>query len=384
MVNSEWERISGYSREEVEGKMNWMDFAHPDYRTKMMEYHQQRLKEPDSVPNKYEAVFMNKTGVKLTMYVTVVELPGTDWWLASALDITDLKNTQKALEKNVLRFRALAENAIEGIITTDAHGNILYFNHSLMEMFGYTSDELEGIKLAKLMPERYRRKFLEILKKFRTTGEHSLVGRTTETTGLKKDDTEFPFEMSLTKWEIDEEIYFTSIIRDITERKKGEELREKGEELRKRGEKALRDSEKKYRTLFEADPDYTILLRSDGHLADVNQAAIDITGLTRDELVGKSFTDLKIFPEEELQLNIKRFPGLAKSKKLTPFESKIYDANGEIRFIEVKQTFIELDEKIEYILLICSDITQRKKAEDEIKSSLKEKEVLLQEVSSPG
>ncbi|BDZ69784.1 PAS domain S-box protein [Methanobacterium petrolearium] len=366
MVNSEWERMSGYSREDVEGKMNWMDFVHPDYLEMMKKYHQQRLKEPDSVPNRYEAVFMGKNGINLTMFVTVAELPGTNNWLASSVDITDLKNTQKALEKNVLRFRALAENAIDGIITTDAHGNILYFNNSLIELFGYTQEELKGIKLAKLMPKRYRRKFLEILRKFRTTGEHSLVGRTTETTGLKKDGTEFPFEMSLTKWEIDGECYFTSIIRDITGRKEIE--------------KSLRDSEKKYRVLFESDPDYTILLHLDGHLADVNQAAMDVTGMTRDELVDKPFTDLGIFPEEELQLNIKRFPMLAKGKGIVPFESKIYDVNGEIRFIEVKQTFIELDGKVEYILLICSDITRRKEADDKIKSSLKEKEVLLQEI----
>ncbi|MCC7550006.1 MAG: PAS domain S-box protein, partial [Methanobacterium sp.] len=366
MINSEWERVSGYSREEVEGKMKWMDLVHPDYRKMMIKYHEQRLKEPDSVPKKYEAVFMNKNGVNLTMYVTVVELPGTNSWLASALDITDLKKTQKSLEKNVLRFRALAENAIDGIITTDSQGNILYFNHSLMEIFGYKHKELENTKLTQLMPKRYRKEFLGGLKKFRTTGEHRLAGRTTETTGLKKDGTKFPFEMSLTMWEIDGEIYFTSIIRDITDRKEIE--------------KSLKDSEKKYRTLFEADPDYTILLRLDGYLADVSQAAMNITGLTRDELIGKHFMDLKIFPEEELQLNIKRFSSLAKGEELLPFESRIYDANGEIRFIEVKQTFIELDNELEYILLICSDITQRKKDEDAIRTSLKEKQVLLQEI----
>jgi len=366
MINSEWERVSGYSREEVECKMKWMDLVHPDYREMMIKFHDQRLKKPDSVPGKYEAAFINKNGVKLIMYVSVVELPGTDRWLASALDITDLKKTQKSLERNVLRFRALAENAIDGIITTDIQGNILYFNHSLMDIFGYKQEELESSQLTKLMPERYRKKFLEGLKKFRTTGEHHLAGRTIETIGLKKDGTEFSFEMSLTMWEIDEEVYFTSIIRDITDRKEME--------------KSLKDSEKKYRTLFELDPNYTILLTLDGHLVDFNQAAMDITGLTKEELLGKHFMELEIFPEEELQLNIKRFSNFSKGEEISPFESRIYDANGEIRFIEIKQTFIKLDDKIKYILLICSDITHRKKAKDEIIASLKEKEVLLQEI----
>lgn len=223
MVNSEWERVSGYSHEDVEGKMYWVDFVHPDYLEMMIKYHQQRLIEPDSAPDKYETAFITKTGEKQVMYVTVAELPGSNSWLASALDITDLKKTQKSLEKNVLRFRALAENAIDGIITTNAYGNILYFNHNVMEMFGHNKDELEGSPLTILMPKRFREKFIMSLKKFQTTGDHLLAGRIIETIGLKKDGTEFPFEMSLTKWEFDEEIYFTSIIRDITERRKAED-----------------------------------------------------------------------------------------------------------------------------------------------------------------
>jgi len=76
------------------------------------------------------------------MYVTISPLPGTKKWLASVLDITDLKHAQKSLERNALRFRALAEYAIDGIITTDADGNILYFNKTLLEMFDYNEGEL--------------------------------------------------------------------------------------------------------------------------------------------------------------------------------------------------------------------------------------------------
>src|SRR5690606_26407719 len=72
---------------------------------------------------------------------------------------------------------------------------------------------------------------------------------------------------------------------------------------RKIAEDALRESEEKYRTLFESDPDYTILLNLEGILLDVNRAAEEIIGLSKDELVGKHFSQLGIFPEEELDLH---------------------------------------------------------------------------------
>jgi len=485
MFNSEWAEISGYSREEVEGKMKWMDFVHPEYLEKMVKYHRQRMKYPDSVPQKYETVFISKNGDQHVMYISVTALPGTGKWLASGTDITDLKKTQKKLEKNVLFSRALTENALDGIITTNTLGKILYFNNSLLEMFGYSKGELKNSPITLLMPERYHENFTEILKKFQDTGEHRLVGRTIETIGLKKDGKEFPFEMSLTKWEIEDQIYFTSIIRDITERKKGEENRIKGEKAlaekeekyhalmdyssdtiiladlngnfiecnqkagellgllpdeilklnfrdihppeelekvqkyfnkaisgdmgivetlvltkdnnkvpvaitasmvqygdtrviqgifrdiseRKNAEKALSESEKKYRTLFESDPNYAILIAPDGKLVDVNTAAEQITGISKEELIGKSFNELGIFIEEELGLHGEMFAQTLKHGAITPYRARIIDKNGQIRWVLNQSAAVTNDNNLYYVLVIGQDITEYKKAEDALKES---------------
>jgi PAS domain S-box len=53
-------------------------------------------------------------------------------------------------------------------------------------------------------------------------GEHRLIGKTVVTTGIKRNGTEFPFEMSLSSWKSGQKIFFTSIIRDLTEKKKAE------------------------------------------------------------------------------------------------------------------------------------------------------------------
>lgn len=129
---------------------------------------------------------------------------------------------QKSLQMSEERFRAVAESAIDAIVTTDVHGNVIYFNNSLNDIFGYSSDELKGKPLTLLMPDRNQEIYIKELEKFKSSGEHRLIGKVVRTTGLKKDGTEFPFEMSLSSWDSNENVYLTSIIRDLTERRKME------------------------------------------------------------------------------------------------------------------------------------------------------------------
>jgi PAS domain S-box-containing protein len=144
--------------------------------------------------------------------------------------LTKCEKMEIALKKSEERFIAFAESATDGIITSDVDGNILFFNKSVKTMFGFSAKELEGKPLTVLMPDRFKEGYLDKLKQYRSGGEHGLIGKTFETTGMKKDSTEFPFEMSLSTWKSGDELYFSAIIRDITERKKAEEERKKTEE----------------------------------------------------------------------------------------------------------------------------------------------------------
>jgi PAS domain S-box-containing protein len=141
-------------------------------------------------------------------------------------DITERKKAEIALKKSEERFRAVAESAVDAIVTTDTKGNIIFFNDSLETIFGYHREELIKKPLTTLMPERLKNKYLNELERYKKIGKHHLMGRTVTTIGLKKDGTEFPFEMSLSSWKSGERIYFTSIIRDLTERKQLEKERE--------------------------------------------------------------------------------------------------------------------------------------------------------------
>lgn len=148
----------------------------------------------------------------------------------------------------------------------------------------------------------------------------------------------------------------------------------------KAAEKALRDSEEKYRTLFETDPDYTLLIGSDGIILDVNNATTNITGLSKEELIGKHFIELGMAIPEDVPTYVENISRLLKGEQIKPFESQFRDKNGEIHWGFITLTPIIKDEKISSFLAIISDFSERKIAETQLKATLQEKELLLREI----
>ena len=149
---------------------------------------------------------------------------------------------------------------------------------------------------------------------------------------------------------------------------------------RKKMENALSESEEKYRTLFKETPDYTILLGIDGIILDVNKATINLAGLSKEELIGINFSELKIIPHEDMVLHLDKISALLKGENIKPFDSRFIDKNGNIRHVLVHLKEVKKNGNISYILGIASDITDQKIAANEIESSLKEKNLLLQEI----
>ncbi|MEW6088063.1 MAG: EAL domain-containing protein [bacterium] len=127
------------------------------------------------------------------------------------------------LKKSEECFRSVTASATDVIICADAQGNITLWNKSAENIFGYSSDELIGKPLDIIIPEQFRKAHQKALSRFISTGQSKLIGRTIETTGLRKNNSVFPLELSLSAWKIKEETFFTAIIRDISKRKLDEE-----------------------------------------------------------------------------------------------------------------------------------------------------------------
>jgi PAS domain S-box-containing protein len=100
LVNKQMERLSGYKREEIEGKMPFTRIVHPEDRKRMAGYHKARREGRKDVPSEYEFRFIDKEGNVKDSFITIGMIPGTRQSIVSIMDITDIKRMELELEKS--------------------------------------------------------------------------------------------------------------------------------------------------------------------------------------------------------------------------------------------------------------------------------------------
>ncbi len=138
-------------------------------------------------------------------------------------EIDERRRAEEALRESEERFRTISTTAKDAIVMMDDQGNISYWNPTAEETFGYSRKEITGKELHKLLaPQRYHEAYLKGYSEFRETGKGAAVGKTLELEAVKKDGTEFPIEISLSAIQIKGRWQAVGIVRDITERKRGE------------------------------------------------------------------------------------------------------------------------------------------------------------------
>ncbi len=143
LANSNFEKLSGYSRQELEGKMSWTVFVAPDDLSMMKKNHEMRRKEHSSAPDSYEFQFINNQNEKRDIFLSIALIPGTKISIASLMDITDRKRSEKSLRESEERFRDMASLLPETVFETDENGRLTFVNQSSLERFGFTMEEVE-------------------------------------------------------------------------------------------------------------------------------------------------------------------------------------------------------------------------------------------------
>lgn len=103
LVNKQFENLSGYPKEEIQGKMKWLEFFSKEDLDKMIEYHYVRRVNPNAVPGSYEARFVDRKGVVKDVIVNVAVIPGTKKSVSSISDISAIRETER--EKEILQKR---------------------------------------------------------------------------------------------------------------------------------------------------------------------------------------------------------------------------------------------------------------------------------------
>ncbi len=249
-VNAAYARGSGHGREELIGRNHFALYPHPENRA-LFERVRETGQPAEFRAKPFECADQPERGTTYSDWtLTPVHDAGghVQGLLLSLLDVTERQRAEQArgdvriasaydelawlvppndgalesLRDSEERFRAVAQSASDAIITIDRHGIIVFWNRAAETMFGYTPQEAIGQPLAFSMPERLRAAHQDAVERLVATGEPRILGETVKMIGLRKGGNEFPVELSLSTWSLREEVFFTGILRDITERARAE------------------------------------------------------------------------------------------------------------------------------------------------------------------
>lgn len=129
----------------------------------------------------------------------------------------DRQRTEDAMISVETRYRTVLESANDAIVTINGQGEVVFWNSAAETIFGYTSEEIVGHHFILVIPPQHHQIYRDEINYIVSKRKTSVAGKTINVTGLKKNGSEFPVELSLANWEVGEEPYVTTIIRDVSE-----------------------------------------------------------------------------------------------------------------------------------------------------------------------
>jgi len=152
LANEEVQNLTGYSKEEIEGRTKVEDFVAEEDIKRLMKYHELRRKDAGLAPHGYETSIKNKKGDMRTVWVTIDVIPETRQSVASLIDITEVKNLERKLNEKSQEQTLLLEN-IETMVwyaaDPETYGPV---NSARAEFLGKKKEELEGKKIWEILP----------------------------------------------------------------------------------------------------------------------------------------------------------------------------------------------------------------------------------------
>lgn len=274
-----------------------------------------------------------------------------------AWEITRRKQAEESLRNSEEKFKQLAEIFPETIFEADMTGRVTYANNRGLKHFGFTEDDVaKGINIFDLVAPHDR----DLTRKRIQNRIHGSNHKYLEYQAMKNDGSTF-HALALSVPILVEEVPvgIRGFILDITERKQAEE--------------ALRESEERYRFITDHTADHIWTMDLSMRFSYSSPAVLKLLGYTAEELMAKTFDQLftpgslamakKMLMEElETDKNLNADPN-----RIRTFQSEHYHKNGHLVWLESSLTFIrDAEMKPVGILGVSRDITERKKAEQQI------------------
>jgi PAS domain S-box-containing protein len=284
--------------------------------------------------------------------------------LGAAEDISQRKLAETARRESEERFRAIFEQAAIGISRVSLSGQFLEVNQRFCDLTGYTEAELLERTFQELTHPDDLEPDLELV---RQLSMGKIPAFSLEKRYIRKDGqlqwvnlTVSPVHDSdgATKYNI-------GVIEDISDRKQAEAK--------------LRDSEHRFRAIFEQAAVGMSWVNVEGQFLEVNQRLCELTGYTKAELLERTFHGIT-YPDDleaNLELDRQLFAGEISSYSI---EKRYIRKDGQLQWVNLTESLVRNSEGTIYNFAVIEDISARKRAQEQIRASLIEKEVLLREI----
>ncbi|TVR77733.1 MAG: PAS domain S-box protein [Chitinophagaceae bacterium] len=211
----------------------------------------------------YETVYI---GAKKKIINVSVSLSPFKDEVGKILGITTVLRNIGDKIKDEEKFQSLLESAPDAMVIVNKFGQMVFVNTQTEKMFGYVRSELLGKEVESLIPKRFTNKHGGHRKNFFKSPKVREMGAGLELFGMRKDGSEFPVEISLSPLKLENGVFVSAAIRDITFRKK---------------------IEAKFKGLLESAPDAMVIVNKKGEIQLVNAQTEKLFDYKREEIIGK-------------------------------------------------------------------------------------------------
>lgn len=262
---------------------------------------------------------------------------------------SELKQAAQRLKDSEAYIRSIFDATPDAMLISDEQGVITMVNQQAEHLLGYTISELLGQPIEILVPERFRAGHPALRAKFAAQAVSRPMGVGCEVKALRKDNSEFDAEISLSPIQTGQGLFFASAMRDITERAQNAAK--------------LKASEERFRRMANNSPVMIWLTDSTGEPTFVNQAWFDFVGLDAAQgLTHKAWVNV-IHPDDRAAVFTAYFQNTDSYQAITT-EYRLRNADGDWRWI-IDKGMPLYDENYVFNGYIGSaiDITERKQAQ---------------------